>query len=411
MKVTFLTLGCRVNQAESAVLEGTLKDNGVTIVTLSDNPDYCIINTCAVTAKSDYNSRQLIRRAAKTGAKVIVTGCYSELKRGLVNAMPGVTAVIDISRKDEIVSAVFGSQSELSFGSQRKSRPYLKIQDGCNLRCSYCSVPLARGRSRSVFPDEVLRRAQVIESKGFNEIVLTGVHLGAYGHDLEVTANLSIILKQLLLKTTISRIRLSSLAISEIDDSLLELLQENRVCNHLHIPLQSGSDKILGLMRRTYTRSAFASRVTQVVSRIENIALGTDVIIGFPEEGDLEFSETFALLSDLPFSYLHVFPFSPRENTAAARMLNRPPHNTVVLRANRMKELHKQLKARYMSEQLGRELDVILEDEVDNRLMGTSGNYLKVGVETGRYRKGELVSVRVTGICGDMLEGTLIHHI
>jgi threonylcarbamoyladenosine tRNA methylthiotransferase MtaB len=411
MKVTFLTLGCRVNQAESAVLEGTLKDNGVSIVNLSDNPDYCVINTCAVTAKSDYNSRQLIRRAAKTGAKVIVTGCYSELKRGLVNGMPGVTAVIDISRKDEIVSAVFGSRSELSFGSQRKSRPYLKIQDGCNLRCSYCSVPLARGRSRSVFPDEVIRRAQVIESKGFNEIVLTGVHLGAYGHDLEVTANLSIILKQLLLKTTISRIRLSSLAVSEIDDSLLELLQENRVCNHLHIPLQSGSDKILGLMRRTYTRSAFASRVTQVVSRIENIALGTDVIIGFPQEGDLEFSETLALLSDLPFSYLHVFPFSPRENTAAARMLNRPPHDTVVLRANRMKELHKQLKARYMSEQLGRELDVILEDEADNRLTGTSGNYIKVAVETGSYRKGELVSVRVTGICGDMLEGTLIHHI
>jgi threonylcarbamoyladenosine tRNA methylthiotransferase MtaB len=409
MKVAFLTLGCRVNQAESAVLEGTLKDNGVSIVALNENPDYCIINTCAVTAKGDYNSRQLIRRAARTGAKVIVTGCYSQLQTGLVNAMQGVTATIDISKKDEIVSEVLGAQPALSFGSQGRSRPYLKIQDGCNFKCSYCSVPRARGKSRSISPEEALRRAHMIESRGFNEIVLTGVHLGTYGHDLKGNVTLNIILKRLLLETTISRIRLSSLAVNEIDDCLLELLQEERVCNHLHIPLQSGSDNILGLMRRPYTRNAFKKRVVEIVSRIENIALGTDVIVGFPEEGDREFSDTLALLRDIPFSYLHVFPFSPRPGTVAAEMTARPPHQIVVHRANQLKMLHKKMKMRYMTSQLGRHLDVILEDEVDNRFIGTSGNYLKVAVPIRGYKKGNLVSIRATGICDGVLQGMLIH--
>jgi threonylcarbamoyladenosine tRNA methylthiotransferase MtaB len=159
VKVTVLTLGCRVNQSESSLIEGTLKENGATIVDLGDKPDYCVVNTCTVTSRSDYNSRQLLRRASRTGAKVIVTGCYSQLRPEVVKAIPGVTAVVDVGRKNEIIGLIAGTQHEVAFGSHSRSRPYLKIQDGCNYRCSYCSVPLARGISRSLPLDEIMRQA------------------------------------------------------------------------------------------------------------------------------------------------------------------------------------------------------------------------------------------------------------
>ncbi len=410
MRVAFLTLGCRVNQAESAIIKGTLEESGATIVNVKDNPDYCIVNTCTVTSKSDYNSRQLIRRAAKAGAKVIVTGCYSQLKPDAVKSIPGVTAVIDIRRKNEIIHEISGNNIELSFGRQGRSRPYLKVQDGCNFGCSYCAVPLARGRSRSISPDEAIRTARAIESGGFNEIVLTGVHLGTYGHDLGSNINLAVLLKKLLVETSISRIRLSSIAANEIDDGLMELLQEKRVCNHLHLPLQSGSDKILKLMGRTYTRAAFTQGIAKIASRIDNIALGSDVIVGFPGEEMADFSETFNLLRDLPFSYLHVFPFSPREKTAAAEMNNRPPHSAVADRVSCMRELHEELRGRYMLKQLGRDLDVILEDEVGaNRIAGTSGNYLKVVMKSRGEKKGSLVFVRVAAVTGDTIEAVPLH--
>jgi threonylcarbamoyladenosine tRNA methylthiotransferase MtaB len=408
MKVTVLTLGCRVNQSESSILEGTLKENGATIVNLSEQPDYCIVNTCTVTSKSDYNSRQLLRRASRTGAKVIVTGCYSQLKPEVVKVIPGVTAVVDIKRKHEIISLILGTQHELVFGSHSRSRPYLKIQDGCNFRCSYCSVPLARGKSRSLPLDEVIRRAQIIESSGYHEVVLTGIHLGTYGHDLQEKINLPVLLKKLLVVTRSLRIRLSSLEVNEVDDALTELLQEGRVCKHLHLPLQSGSERILRLMRRGYTPVNFRKKVLDISSRINNIALGIDVIAGFPGEGDAEFRETFDLLESLPLTYLHIFPFSPRPGTEAALLGGRPSKEMQTERLTRLKELHETLKKRYMMRQLGRELDVILEEEIEGKAVGTSGNYLKVRCAFARFKKGSIINARAEGASGTMIEAAVI---
>jgi threonylcarbamoyladenosine tRNA methylthiotransferase MtaB len=408
MKVTVLTLGCRVNQSESSLLEGTLKENGATIVDLSGNPDYCIVNTCAVTSRSDHNSRQLLRRASRTGAKVIVTGCYSQLRPEIVRAIPGVAAVVDIKRKNEIIGLITGTQHQLAFGSHSRSRPYLKIQDGCNFRCSYCTVPLARGNSRSLPLDEVIRQAQLIESSGYHEVVLTGIHLGTYGHDLNENLNLYVLLKKLLGETRSLRIRLSSIEVNEIDDAFTELLQEARICKHLHLPLQSGSERILRLMKRNYAPAEYREKLLALASRIENISIGADVIAGFPGEGDKEFRETYAFLEDLPFTYLHIFPFSPRPGTEAAGLGGRPSKEVKSERVTRLRELHGSKKKIYMLTQLGGELDVILEDKIDSMAVGTSGNYLKVTCSITGFRRGSIIGVRVRGISGTMLEADVV---
>ncbi|MHA2055518.1 MAG: tRNA (N(6)-L-threonylcarbamoyladenosine(37)-C(2))-methylthiotransferase MtaB [Candidatus Hodarchaeales archaeon] len=412
MKVALLTLGCRVNQAESSVIEGTFKENGVTIVSLKENPDYCIVNTCTVTAKSDYNSRQLIRRAARAGAQVIVTGCYSQIKPLEVLAISGVKEVVDINKKYDIVQTLTGKPTGFFSGNYSRSRPFLKVQDGCNFRCSYCSVPLARGKSRSIIIDEIIRRAKIIESKGYNELVLTGIHLGAYGHDLAERSNLNILIKSLLQQTKIFRIRLSSLEINEIDDELIELMQEHRVCEHLHVPLQSGSDEILKLMRRMYTVDYFKRVVDRVFSKVDNISIGTDVLVGFPEEDNEEFSETLAVVNDLPFSYLHIFPFSERPDTEAYKMNNKISKQILKKRIEKISQLNKEKKYVYMKKQINKTLNIIVEDKInETTVTGTSSNYLKIRAGLKRYRKGSVVRVRPTKIYNEILEGiVLISH-
>lgn len=409
MKVSVLTLGCRVNQSESSVLEGTLKENGVNIVELHDNPDICIVNTCSVTSKSDYNSRQLVRRAARAGAKVIVTGCYSQLRPLEVKAIPGVAEVVENTKKYEIVKMLTGSQTELSFSLSSRSRPHLKVQDGCNFRCSYCSVPLARGASRSLLPDVVIERARAMESRGYKEIVLTGIHLGMYGYDLSGKPNLNILLKRLLHATNIVRFRLSSLEIGEIDEDLVEMMQSGRICNHLHIPLQSGSDKILRVMGRNYTVDRYRKRVSLISQKVENLSLGSDVIVGFPGEGEKEFSDTRQLLSDLPFSYLHIFPYSPRPGTRAASMRSTSSREDVTRRLQELHSLDGRKREQYKTRQLDRKLEVILEDLRGGTMMiGTSRNYLKILVPSVGLDKGSLVYVRPTAIIEGAVYGIVI---
>ncbi len=408
MKVALLTLGCRVNQSESSVLEGTLKESGISIVDLNEKPDFCIINTCTVTAKSDYSSRQLIRRAARSGAKVIVTGCYSELKPKEVRAIPGVSEIIENKRKYEIANIITNKESDLFFGNFRRSRPYLKVQDGCNFRCSYCSVPLARGISRSIPVEEAVRRADFISEQGYNEIVLTGIHLGTYGLDLEEKSHITDLIKKILMETGIFRIRLSSVEINEVKDELIELLQEDRVCKHLHLPLQSGSNKVLNLMRRHYSVEYFSRKLESIWRRVENISIGTDVIAGFPEEGNEEFLETYKLLSDLPFSYLHIFPFSVRPDTEASKMRTRISQRVVNSRIEKLTDLNRIKKERYMLAQIDRKLDVIIEEKVSrDAICGTSGNYVKVAF-SAEYKKGSIVFVSPTRIVGERLEGRAI---
>lgn len=408
MKISVLTLGCKVNQAESSLIEGALKSVGHSIVNISEKPDICIINTCTVTSKSDYQSRQLIRKAYRVGARVFVTGCYSELNRENVKSMEGVEEIIDNDNKLSIINMLTGKNvsSSLYFSAGGRSRLFIKIQDGCNYSCSYCAIPKARGISKSVNPEVVVEQAGNAVSIGYNEIVLTGIHLGTYGYDLEYKVKLSNLLRTLLKKTKIKRIRLSSLEVREIDDELLELFRDNRVCNHLHIPLQSGDDKILKLMNRTYDSRQFSLKIGHIYKKIPEIAIGTDVIVGFPGEGISEFQNTYSLLECLSISYMHIFPFSARPSTAASKMPDNTPSSLKKERVRILESLNKRKKTEYMLKQVGKTLGVLVENSNGDEICcGTTGNYLKILLPSNNYPCGSLIYARIEGLKEGKLTG------
>lgn len=409
MKVAIVTMGCKVNQAEANILEGTLKDNGVSIVKLKENPDYCIVNSCTVTAKSDYHSRQVMRRAARKGAKLIVTGCYAQLRPEEVMNISSEAEIVDINRKNDIISLLTKKAAVLCYGNHSQTRPFIKIQDGCNFHCAYCVVPLARGKSRSVPYEAILEQAREIEMRGYREIVLTGIHLGTYGQDLPEKTTLNSLVRSLLDELTIDRIRLSSLEINEIDDELIEIMQNERICKHLHIPLQSGSSRILHLMKRTYSAEYFKQRLRDIFARIDNISIGTDVIVGFPGEREDDYRKTYTLVQGLPFSYLHVFPFSSRPGTEASQMNDKLSAREIQCRMKGMMRLKNMKQKDYMRRQLRKSLDVILEERLSRKIIvGTSGNYLKVAVASETHAKGDRVLIRAHRIRNDLLQGNVL---
>ncbi len=412
MKISVLTLGCRVNQSESDIIEGNLKKLGWSAVDLAQNPDYCIINTCTVTVKSDYQSRQLIRRAVRSGAKVIVTGCYSQLNQGEVKNIQGIFKVVSNINKYNIINMISNKSKCITFIPVNRSRPYLKIQDGCNYTCSYCSVPLARGRSKSISVSDVIRQAMEIDAAGFNEVVITGINLGSYGYDLKLQLKLSELIKIILKKTKIKRIRLSSIDIKNINDELIELLQEERICKHIHLPLQSGNNTILRLMNRMYSIKDYIAILEKIYKKAPGIAIGTDIIVGFPGEGDGEFDNTRQLLENIPLAYIHTFPFSQRSNTLAAKMANQNTSAVKKERVNELKALSDKKRMAYMVSQIHEILDIIVEEHgSDNISTGTSSNYLKVKIPSNGYSKGAYIRVRISGIDQNCLKGELVENV
>ena len=406
MNISIITLGCKVNQAESAAIEGAFRNLGFSIVGLSENPDYCIINTCTVTAKSDYQSRQLIRKAAKAGAKVIATGCYAQLKPDELRGIEGVHRIVANANKDSIVNMIANKTSSITSCFSNRSRPLVKVQDGCNAVCSYCIIPKARGRSQSVDINRIIDEVSCHEANGFHEVVLTGIHLGMYGYDMEPRTTLSTLIKALLSKTNIRRIRLSSIEATEMNDEIIELLQERRLCKHVHVPLQSGSDTILKGMRRPYTARIYSHTIERIMNRTTDIALGTDVIVGFPGEGDAEFIHTRVLLQSLPFTYIHIFPFSARPGTSAAQMPNHIGSPVKKERCNELNALNSRIKSAYLSSQIGKNLDIIIEEVyADYTSVGKSSNYLKVEASSGEHPVKSLVTVGISGVAGNSLKG------
>jgi len=407
MKISILTLGCKANQAESLDMESHLRSAGYSIVDLSQNPDLCIINTCTVTAKSDYQSRQLIRRAARAGSKVIVTGCYSEIKKDEVNAIEGVFKVVPNEEKDFIIKELIQniSTNTLNYSSGR-SRFFLKIQDGCNYSCSYCVIPRARGRSRSLIPEVIIDRIREI-TPYFREVVLTGIHLGTYGYDLKPKLKLSDLIELILKETSIRRIRISSLDIKEIDDHMIDLLSDNRICKHLHIPLQSGDDRILKFMKRNYKINDFLKVLYKIIRNHPDISIGTDIIVGFPGEGEREFNNTKEIVMTLPFSYLHVFPYSSRSGTEASLMRPLKGEDIKKQRAAIIRELGIQKRLNYMRDQVGKTLDVLIEKRVGKEYIGLSSNYLRVKTISENLSLREIVNVRVS----EVLEKEVFGHV
>ncbi|GAB4539130.1 MAG: tRNA (N(6)-L-threonylcarbamoyladenosine(37)-C(2))-methylthiotransferase MtaB [Thermodesulfovibrionia bacterium] len=398
MRIAIQTIGCKVNQSESAFIEGALIGCGHEIVDYNDSPDLCIVNTCTVTSKADYQSRQLIRRAIRNGAKVIATGCYAQLRADEVLGIEGVISVIGNYEKEKIISNInrlFDHKERLMdvspsngiFFSEayhsKRARAFLKIQDGCNRSCSYCIIPLARGKNRSMSPHDVLKAVQGLYSLGYQEIVLTGIHIGSYGIDLEPKSSLVEIIKDIKSHYPTPRIRLSSIEPDEVNDEVLSLMNDNLICPHLHIPIQSGSDRILSSMNRGYTRDYIRRLINKIVSINPDVSIGTDIIVGFPGEGDEEFKLTYQLLEELPFSYIHVFPYSKRKGTVAVSLPYHVSHEIKRQRVESINGLAREKRISYISRYKDKVLDVIIEGRDSNTgyYKGISSNYIRVLVK------------------------------
>ncbi|HDO35609.1 MAG TPA: tRNA (N(6)-L-threonylcarbamoyladenosine(37)-C(2))-methylthiotransferase MtaB [Nitrospirae bacterium] len=421
MKITVLTLGCKTNLAESDSLKTEALDAGHRLVDLGESPEVCIINTCTVTGKSDYQSRQLMRRALRAGARVIVTGCYPEVAAQEITAISSDIEIVKNSKKLNIINKLLPKNNNNTLSSRLptpntgsaigRSRPIVKIQDGCNYSCTYCSIHLARGRSVSRPVRDVVSDLRKLEGLGYAEAVLAGIHIGAYGLDLKPKVNISSLVANILNNTEKIRIRLSSIGVNEIDDALIELLQDSRVCPHLHIPLQSGDDGILRLMKRPYDSGLFRERIEYILGRFENISVGTDVIVGFPGESEEGFQSTVKLLEDLPMSYLHIFPYSPRPGTAASKMQMYVHGDVKGRRLRLLRGLDAEKRAVYKKRQIGRLLNAVYETPAESGLQkGKSENYLNLYFEKHDVLPGRAVKVRIRDTFKDGLLGSAIEN-
>jgi threonylcarbamoyladenosine tRNA methylthiotransferase MtaB len=387
MKAAIATLGCKVNQAESAAIEGALVASGYQIVSFHDQADLYIVNTCSVTSKSDYQSRQLIRRVNQKGGRVVVTGCYAELNPDEIKALGNVALVVKQSEKLLIVEYLNDlartkprneSKPPYHYNSSR-TRAFLKVQDGCNAFCAYCIVPLARGKSRSLPFDEALCAANSLAKSGYEEIVFTGIHVGRYGVDLTPKTSLYELVNRASLENPSIGIRLSSIEADELNPAFIELIKQKRLSPHLHFPLQSGSDELLKAMNRKASVSDFSELVMTVYQAIPEVAIGVDVIAGLPGESEKDFQKTYETLQSLPISYMHVFPYSSRPHTEASKMGNQIPGPIKKQRAMLLRSLGEQKREIFITSMIGKTLDVIIEGVHPNGrdLKGMTENYLK----------------------------------
>lgn len=394
MKVSFFTYGCKVNQAESQKWEKFLKLRGYTVTTNPEEADFWIINTCAVTHKAEVQSRQIIEKAKKSGKKVYVTGCFVELCK------PKETENLKVFlnfEKDSIINN-FDSFNKNNTLNISRHRAIVKIQDGCNHFCSYCIVPYLRGKPRSYKLEDIIEEINDYLSMGIKEIILSGINIGLYGIDLEDNVNLNTLLKQLLKQTTGFRIRLSSIEVNHIDEEFLEIISDSRICKHLHIPLQHGSDRILNLMNRAYNSNQFLNIIEKIFKFYPDISIGTDVIVGFPSETDEDFKKTLQLIERIGFSYLHVFSFSKRPFTKASQMPEQIPENIKKDRANYLIKIGKDKKSKYIKKFLGSELDVIVENKKNGFYSGTSDNYIKCFITNSKLSEGDILKVIVNSV-------------
>jgi len=413
MRIAFATLGCKINQFETDVIQQDLRSRGSTIVPFHEEADVYIINTCSVTAKSDYQCKQAIRSAIRRNdsAKIVVTGCYAETRPNEIRDIPGVDLVIGNRDKaaiaDHIMSEVLTVQDQnkplpdtMSLTSVRsRTRGFLKIQDGCDNCCSYCIVPLARGRSRSVRPRDVLNEFERLVTSGYAEVVLTGIHIGTYGSDLGTGTMLTEMLRMLLSARGKTRIRLSSIEPKEITEEVIGFLG-NGLCRHLHIPLQSGDDNILASMKRHYTSGFYSSLLEKISTQVPGIALGADVMVGFPGEGEREFQNTLQLVECSPLTHIHVFSYSPRPGTPAADMKEQVPEMIKKERSEEMRNLGKKKNLIFRQQNVGAELFVVVEDKRDattGLYTGLTDNYIRVQVAGSKKEDiGKAVKVSIT---------------
>ncbi len=419
--VAFATLGCKLNQVDTQEVQQLLASRGFRPVPFDEPAQVYVINTCTVTARADFSDRQMIRRAVARNpdALVVVTGCYAQTSPDAVAQIPGVDLIVGnqekydlaalldsltkrerpLVRVGDIQRAVGIPVAPLTRFSGR-SRAFVKIQDGCQHRCAFCIVPYARGGSRSREPEVVRDQVTRLAEAGYGEVVLTGVDMGHYGRDLVPRSTLAALVRGLVDVVGLRRLRLSSILPPYFTDELIEVIAGSpRICPHLHVPLQSGSVRILRRMRRPYTTRSYHSLVERLSSIIPDLGLGADVIVGFPGETDADFEETRALIEALPFSYLHVFSYSDRKGTEAVRLPEHVPPRAIRERSKALRWMSDAKNLAFRRRLVGRPEEVLVletRDRATGRLVGLTGNYVEVLFQGPDEWMGRFLTVAVT---------------
>lgn len=422
MKAAIHTLGCKVNIYESEYIINILKENGYQIVDFDSKADIYIINTCTVTNTSDKKSEKMIKRARKQNkdAIIIAMGCHAQIKGDNIDA----DIIIGNKDKSKIISLIeeyqenknkikriynldnvsFEDMYISSFNSH--TRAFVKIQDGCDAFCSYCIIPYARGPIRSKDPKTVIKEITSLVENGYKEIILTGIHTGKYGKDINYTFEQ--LLKEIIKIKNLYRIRISSIEINELTDPILNLIKDNQViAKHLHIPLQSGSDKILKLMDRKYDLKFYKDRIEKIRKMIKDVSITTDLIVGFPNENEKDMEDTLKFLKEIKFTKIHTFPYSKREGTKAASMENQIDETIKRKRVKTVLELSDQLEQDFYQSKLNKTEELIIEQTKDGKSYGYTSNYIKVEINSP-LRPNEVISVKINKVNNKKVTGKII---
>ena len=432
-KVAFMTLGCKVNQADTEAMQGLFAARGYEVVSFDSVADVYVLNTCSVTHLGERKSRQCIRRAIRTNpeAVVAVTGCYAQVAAAEVAAIPGVDLIVGTQDRQRIVELAEQAASAdgqvqavsdimkadafeevpLAEETSGRTRAFLKIQEGCENYCTYCIIPYARGRLRSRSLESVRREAAKLVRQGFAEIVLTGIHLGAYGREWQdERRKLAEAVREILALPGLGRLRISSMESIEVEPELLQVMsRDERLCPHLHLPLQGGDNRLLQAMNRHYSTEDFAAQAAEIRALLPDVAISTDIIIGFPGETEEMFANSLAFVERLGFSKVHVFPYSRRIGTPAASFAQQVPEDVKKERAQRMQAVAAKSAARFAQTFVGRTMEVLFEHPgLDGRPTGLTGNYLRVKLPPQTEDlAGRTLAVRLLEVCEDWLEGCL----
>jgi len=427
--VAFYTLGCKLNAYDTEWLREQFETHGYRVVAFGEAADVTVVNTCTVTSQGDAQSRQALRRAQRISPDgvVVAAGCYAQTDADALMAMPEVDLVVGTAEKAQLLDLVDGDRPPgRRFVSRSRpakfhdmdirdfsgrARAFVKIQEGCNAFCTFCIVPFARGRSRSRSLESTLGQVKRLADVGYQEVILTGIHVGDYGADLSNVALLDV-LEAVEKIEGLRRFRISSIEATEITDAMVDFFSTSRkFCRHLHIPLQSGDDGILKAMRRPYTRSDYVALVERLAERIPGIGLGADVMAGFPGETETAFRNTFELIAQSPVAYLHVFPYSPRRRTLAARMAGQIDPQVKKGRAAKLRALGTQKTEAFQRRFLGETLEVIFENRRQpdtDRLQGVSDNYIRVCAPGPDCAMDRVCRVRIDRLEGNRAVGDVV---
>lgn len=417
--VSFHTLGCRLNMSETDSIAQGFVDRGYEVVEYGQSSDVTFLNTCTVTDGADSTCRNMIRKAQKASpeGKVVVAGCYAQMESEKIQQMQGVDLILGTNEKYKVFDYLDEDEDTLikidkstefwgaaTTEAGKHTRAFLKIQDGCNYICSYCIIPFARGRSRAITVEEAVKEANKLVENGFKEIILTGVNIGEY----ETTSGekLTDLVRGVVAIEGLERLRLSSVEPNTITEKLLQVLKDSgKYQDHFHIPLQTGSDKILVEMKRKYDIAFYKKTLALIKSYFPDCSIGADVIVGYPGESEAQFNETYALLEKLPITHFHIFPFSKRKNTVAAKAEN---HLTNALKKTRVKALialGESKLADFTNKMVGRESDVLFEREKDGYFEGYTSNYIKVKIKSSEDLENQIIKVSLDNIEGNKLVG------